>query len=57
VIEGAQGDSQPLKVLPIPEMYNWRGLGGSQLELANLRPMRATSTMAPAWRRPSLTRW
>lgn len=39
VIEGAQGDSQPLKVLPIPEMYNWlpaSGLGGSQLELANL---------------------
>lgn len=39
VIEGAQGDSQPLKVLPIPEMYNWlpaSDLGASQLELANL---------------------
>jgi predicted dehydrogenase len=39
VIEGAQGDSQPLKVLPVPEIYNWlphSELGGSQLELANL---------------------
>ena len=39
VIEGAQGDAQPMKVLPIPEVYNWlpaSDLGGSQLELANL---------------------
>jgi predicted dehydrogenase len=39
LIEGAQGDSQPLKVLPVPDRYNWlppNQLGGSQLELANL---------------------
>ncbi|NGZ83664.1 Gfo/Idh/MocA family protein [Duganella aceris] len=39
VIEGAQGDGQAMRVLTIPEMYNWlppSDLGGSQLELANL---------------------
>jgi predicted dehydrogenase len=39
VIEAAQGNSQPMKVLPVPEVYNWlpkSDLGGSQLELANL---------------------
>lgn len=39
IIEGAQGDSQPMKVLPVPDIYNWlpeSDLGGSQLELANL---------------------
>ena len=39
VIEGAQGDSQPMQVLPVPELYNWlpkSELGGSQRELANL---------------------
>jgi predicted dehydrogenase len=39
LIEGAQGDAQPMKELPIPDMYNWlpkSELGGSQLELANL---------------------
>src|SRR5471032_66389 len=38
VIEGAQGDDQPLQVLAIPELYDWlpaSELGGSQLELAN----------------------
>ncbi|MFS2140064.1 Gfo/Idh/MocA family protein [Duganella sp. Dugasp56] len=39
IIEGARGDDQPMKVLPVPELYNWlpkSELGGSQLELANL---------------------
>ncbi|GJI98276.1 oxidoreductase [Duganella caerulea] len=39
VIEGAQGDAQPMRVLPVPEAYNWlppSDLGGSQLELTNL---------------------
>jgi predicted dehydrogenase len=39
IIEGAQGDSRPMTVLPVPELYNWlpkNELGGSQLELANL---------------------
>jgi len=39
VIEGAQGDSQPMRALAIPDTYNWlpaSELGGSQLELANL---------------------
>jgi predicted dehydrogenase len=48
VIEGAQGDAQPLKVLPIPEVYNWlpaSDLGGSQLELANLYAAYARDVM------------
>lgn len=39
IIEGAQGDSQAMTVLPVPAQYNWLppgDLGGSQLELANL---------------------
>jgi predicted dehydrogenase len=39
LIQGAQGDSQPLTALPVPDHYNWlpaNQLGGSQLELANL---------------------
>lgn len=57
VIEGAQGDSQPLKVLNIPEVYNWlpaSNLGGSQLELANLyaayaRDVNVGSNLAPTF--------
>lgn len=39
VITAAQGDSQPMRVLPVPDKYNWlpaNDLGGSQRELANL---------------------
>jgi predicted dehydrogenase len=39
VIEAAQGDHQRLRVLPVPDKYNWlpaNTLGGSQRELANL---------------------
>ncbi len=39
VVEGAQGDSQPMRVLNISESCNWlpaSDLGGSQLELAKL---------------------
>jgi predicted dehydrogenase len=39
VIEGAQGDAQPLQVLRVPDLYNWAppsDLGASQLELAHL---------------------
>jgi len=39
MIEAAQGDSQPMRMLKVPPRYNWlpeNDLGGSQLELANL---------------------
>ncbi len=39
VIEGAQGDAQPMKVLPVPDIYKWvppSELGASQLELTHL---------------------
>jgi len=39
MIEGAQGDSQPMYMLKVPPRYNWlpeTDLGGSQRELANL---------------------
>jgi predicted dehydrogenase len=39
MIEGAQGDSQPMHMLKVPPRYNWlpeTDLGGSQQELANL---------------------
>ncbi|MFJ2363784.1 Gfo/Idh/MocA family protein, partial [Pseudomonas sp. NPDC087697] len=57
VIEGAQGDNQPLKVLPIPEEYNWlpdSDLGSSQLELANLyaayaRDVKDGTSVAPTF--------
>lgn len=57
VIEGAQGDSQPMQVLDIPEAYNWlpaSDLGGSQLELANLyaayaRDVREGTSLAPTF--------
>src|SRR5471030_407083 len=49
VIEGAQGDAQQMKVLPIPDMYNWlpeNDLGGSQLELTNLYAAYASDVKA-----------
>ena len=57
VIEGAQGDAQPLQILNIPVMYNWlptNDLGGSQLELANLyaaiaRDVNVGSNLAPTF--------
>ena len=57
VIEGARGDSQPMKVMPIPERYNWlpkSDLGGSQLELANLyaayaRDVKIGTRLAPSF--------
>ncbi|MYM89300.1 Gfo/Idh/MocA family oxidoreductase [Rugamonas sp. FT82W] len=57
VIEGAQGDAQPMRVLPVPEAYNWlpaSGLGGSQLELTNLyaayaRDLRDGTRLAPTF--------
>jgi predicted dehydrogenase len=57
VIEGAQGDSQPMRVLPVPELYNWlpqSELGGSQLELANLyaayaRDVEHGTSLAPTY--------
>ena len=57
VIEGAQGDAQPMRVLPVPAMYNWlpaSDLGGSQLELANLyaahaRDLRDGTRLAPTF--------
>jgi predicted dehydrogenase len=39
LVEGAQGDAQAMRVLPVPDLYQWlpaNDLGGSQLELANL---------------------
>ena len=39
MIEAAQGDSQPMRMLKVPPRYNWlpeNELGGSQQELANL---------------------
>jgi predicted dehydrogenase len=38
-LEGAQGDAQAMRALPIPQAYHWlpaNQLGGSQSELANL---------------------
>ena len=57
VIEMAQGDAQPMQVLPIPAAYDWlpaSDLGGSQLELANLyaayaRDVRDGSRLAPTF--------
>ena len=57
VIEGAQGDAQPLRALPVPDMYNWlpaSDLGGSQLELTNLyaayaRDLRDGTRLAPTF--------
>lgn len=56
-IEGAQGDAQPMRVLPVPEMYDWlpaSDLGGSQLELTNLytayaRDVRDGTHLAPTF--------
>jgi predicted dehydrogenase len=39
LIEAARGDAQPMRVMPIPDRYDWlprNALGGSQRELANL---------------------
>ena len=57
VIEGAQGDSQAMRVLNIPAAYDWlpaSELGGSQLELANLyaayaRDLRDGTHLAPTF--------
>ncbi|MFZ6649393.1 Gfo/Idh/MocA family protein [Undibacterium sp. TJN25] len=58
LIEGARGDAQPLRELPVPAEYDWvpaSSLGGSTLELAHLyaayaRDVRDGSTLAPTFK-------
>ncbi|NGZ85060.1 Gfo/Idh/MocA family oxidoreductase [Duganella sp. SAP-35] len=58
VIEGAQGEGQPLKVLRVPAEYNWlpaTDMGGSAVELAHLyaayaRDVRERTALAPTFR-------
>ncbi|WP_394779965.1 Gfo/Idh/MocA family protein [Undibacterium sp.] len=58
LIQGARGDAQQLKELPVPAEYNWvpsSNLGGSALELAHLyaayaRDVREGTALAPTFR-------
>ena len=57
LVEGARGDAQPMRVLPVPVQYNWlpdATLGGSVAELAHLyaayaRDVRDGSHLAPTF--------
>ena len=57
LIEGARGDGQPLRVLPVPDQYNWlpeHTLGASVAELAHLyaayaRDVREGTQLAPTF--------
>jgi predicted dehydrogenase len=49
VIEAARGDSQPMRVMAVPDSYDWlpeNQLGGSQRELANLYAAHASDLAA-----------